>query len=66
MPVSLWLKTKHTCKVEWTWLITELLRCSYAGTVKAMEAKCPAHALQTLQSSTALCSRQGISESWQS
>lgn len=31
--------TKQACEVEWTWLTTELLRCSYAGTVKAMEAK---------------------------
>lgn len=37
--------TKQACEVEWTWLTTELLRCSYAGTVKAMEAKHTAHSL---------------------
>lgn len=63
MPVSSWRKTEHTCKVGWTWRITELLRCAYAGTVKAMEATHPAHPLQNiLQSATLLCSRQEMSE----
>lgn len=57
---------KHTCKVEWTWLTTELLRCSYADAVKAMEAKRPAHPLQNILQSLPLCSRQGISENQQS
>lgn len=40
-PVSLWLKTKHTEKMEWVSFFTELLLCSYAGTSKDYGGKAP-------------------------
>lgn len=49
--------TKQACEVEWTWLTTQLLRCSYAGTVKAMEAKHPAHPLSRIFSNHGHCAQ---------
>lgn len=49
--------SKQACEVEWTWLTTELLCCSYAGTVKAMEAKHPAHPLSRIFSTHRHCAQ---------
>lgn len=40
-PVSLWLKTKDTWKVECISFFTEPLLCSYAGTSKDYGGKAP-------------------------